>query len=121
MRASRFVVACAVLSLSLSETRHPLRDKYRCDLERLDGRTVTSEQLAKRTKPVILEGLTQNWTAFEKWTAAGFKKHYGEKEVALLASQYATVTDLKIKKVALRRHNCCPASLLSARLYRSRS
>ena len=74
---------------------------YTLAMERhvLAGTKVTSATLQARTTPVILTGLTANWSAFDKWDPQSFLKHYGDERVAAISSGYATNQNLKMGQV----------------------
>lgn len=53
-------------------------------------------------KPVIISGLTSNWTAWETWTKPNLLKHYGNRIFSVGEIPYASIYGVKTKDISLK-------------------
>ena len=87
----------------------------RCDLARLDAATVTVATLEELRLPVVLEGMTGGWAAFERWRLPRFRELYDNAAVAFVASAWASFEgNLTMQNLThqIRSHHTSPNSLI---------
>lgn len=85
-------VVATMLQLVVAASAPCKGPNCRCDLKKMDGRKVSSEQLFKLREPVILTNLAERWPALQKWkTIEDFSKMYGDRSIQILSNAYLTL------------------------------